>query len=65
MKRETLFTLIGYILGGLSGYLYFLAFPCEGGCTITSSVLITVILGMFVGGFLFQVIHELFFVKSE
>ena len=65
MNKETLFTIAGYLTGGLGGYLYYLAFPCEGGCSITSNVLITVMLGSFIGGFLFQVIHELFYQKSE
>lgn len=65
MKKETLFTLLGYVVGGIVGYLYFLAFPCEGGCSITSDVLITIMLGTFLGGFLFQIIHELFFVESK
>ena len=65
MKKETLFTLFGYVIGGIGGYIYFLAFPCQGGCTVTSSSLITIMLGSFVGGFLFQMVHELFFSKSK
>ena len=49
MERTSLFTVIGYLVGGLGGYLYYLAFPCEGGCTITSNVMITVIIGAFIG----------------
>lgn len=65
MKKETLFTLSGYLVGGITGYLYYLAFPCEGGCSITSDVLITIMLGTFLGGFLFQIIHEFFFGESK
>ena len=65
MERTSLFTVIGYLVGGFGGYLYYLAFPCEGGCTITSNVMITVIIGAFIGGFLFQLIHEIFYSKSE
>lgn len=65
MKKETISTLLGYIFGGLGGYLYYLAFPCQGGCTVTSNALITIMLGSFIGGFLFQLVFELFFAKSN
>lgn len=65
MKKETLSTILGYVFGGIAGYIYYLAFPCEGGCTVTSNVLITVMIGSFIGGFVFLVINEFFFEKSE
>jgi hypothetical protein len=65
MKRETIMTIAGYAVGGLGGYLYYLAFPCEGGCTVTSSALITVMLGAFIGGFVFQFISEIITPKSS
>lgn len=63
-NRQTLIILLGYIIGAVGGYVYYRLFPCETGCTITSSPLITMLIGAFIGGFVFQLIHEVFFVKS-
>jgi hypothetical protein len=63
-NRQTLIAVLGYGFGALGGYIYYLLFPCETGCSITSSPLITMLVGAFIGGFVFQFINEVFFVKS-
>ena len=65
MKRETIVTILGYATGGIGGYAYYLAFPCQGGCTVTSNALITVMLGAFIGGFVFQFVNEMVTSKSS
>lgn len=63
-NRQTLIVLLGYVTGAIGGFIYYSLFPCETGCTITSSPYITMLIGAFIGGFLFQFIHEIFFTKS-
>jgi hypothetical protein len=63
-NRQTLIAVVGYMVGAIGGFVYYNLFPCETGCTITSSPFITMLIGAFIGGFVFQLINEMFFVKS-
>jgi len=56
---------MGYALGALGGYIYFLNVKCETGCYMKTSPTYNVIFGFFIGGFLFQFIHELFIAKQK
>lgn len=57
LNRTQKFLLIGWGLGTLLGYVYYKMFPCEGSCTVTSSPIITCVMGAMIGGFVFQFIH--------
>jgi hypothetical protein len=63
-NRQSLIAILGYVFGALGGFIYYSLFPCEIGCSITSNPLITMLIGAFIGGFVFIFIHEVFFVKS-
>jgi len=53
--KKNLLTLIGVILGGSGGYIYWLKVGCmSGACPITSSPVMSVIWGMMMGGLLFS-----------
>lgn len=63
-NKQTIIAILGYLVGALGGFVYYSFFPCETGCTVTSNPFITMMIGAFIGGFIFQFIHEIFFVKS-
>jgi hypothetical protein len=63
-NAASIITALGYLVGGIGGFVYYKLFPCEGGCTITSSPLITIMIGAFIGGFISQVINLSFNSKS-
>jgi len=42
--------LIGVLLGGVAGYIYYYFWGCNGACAITSSPIKTVIFGSLLGG---------------
>ena len=51
--RKHLILLIGIVLGGLGGYLYYHFIGCDSGtCAITSKPLNSTIYGMVLGGLL-------------
>ncbi|MBK9177205.1 MAG: hypothetical protein IPM46_12905 [Flavobacteriales bacterium] len=52
MRYALLFTAIGVLLGGLSGWLYWNYFGCTTGCAITSSPMNSSLYGAFMGGLL-------------
>ncbi|MEN9700629.1 MAG: hypothetical protein RLZZ301_1827 [Bacteroidota bacterium] len=63
LASETLFTTLGYLIGALGGYIYFLLFPCTEGCALNRSPIGTILVGLFAGGLVFQFIYE--FLKSK
>ena len=65
LKTRVFWTISGYILGAIGGYIYFLNVQCETGCYMKSSPVYNVIFGFFIGGFLFQFIHEFFIAKQK
>ncbi len=64
MKKNKLVLIVGYALGAIGGLAYYSFYSCEKGCAITSNPYLTMLMGAFMGGFLFQFIHETFFIKS-
>jgi hypothetical protein len=65
LKTRTFWTILGYVLGAVGGYIYFLNVKCETGCYMKTSPVYNVIFGFFIGGFLFQFIHEFFIAKQK
>jgi len=65
LKTRTFWTIFGYALGAIGGYIYFLNVKCETGCYMKTSPVYNVIFGFFIGGFLFQFIHEFFIAKQK
>ena len=63
-NQHTLITMLGYVIGAGGGFIYYSLFPCETGCILTSSPFMTMLIGAFIGGFVFQFINEVFFLKS-
>jgi len=58
--RRNVFTLIGVIIGGFGGYIYWSKVGCVSGtCPITSSPVMSVIWGMMMGGLLFSMFNSL------
>lgn len=39
MKKNTLLSIIGVIIGGVAGFVYFYFFGCTNGCPLKSSAL--------------------------
>lgn len=65
LHSETIFTGIGYALGALLGYAYYLNFPCTDGCALTSSPFGTALIGLLMGGLVFQFIFEIINPKTK
>lgn len=65
LRSETIFTGIGYTLGALLGYFYYMYYPCTTGCAITSSPVGTTLIGLLLGGLVFQFIYEIINPKSK
>lgn len=59
MNKQTLVTVGGNVLGAAGGFVYYKLFPCEGGCTVTSSPYITMLMGAFIGGFVTQLVYQI------
>ncbi|MEN9304449.1 MAG: hypothetical protein RL264_2878 [Bacteroidota bacterium] len=53
---HTVISIVGYVLGGVGGYIYYLLFPCETGCSINRTPLASVLMGAFVGGLIAQAV---------
>ena len=65
MKRIKLFfkkhilTIVGAIIGGVGGYVYWLKIGClSGTCPITSSPVMSAIWGILMGGLLFNMFEK-------
>jgi hypothetical protein len=65
LRSETIFTGIGYTLGALMGYVYYLNYPCKDGCALTSSPIGTALIGLLIGGLVFQSIFEIINPKNK
>jgi len=59
MSKKIIMILIGTILGGIAGYLYWNYIGCSSGsCAITSVWYKSTLYGMFMGGMLFDLIRD-------
>ena len=59
MSKKIIMIIIGTILGGISGYLYWNYIGCyTGSCAITSVWYKSTLYGMFRGGLLFDLIRD-------
>lgn len=59
MSKKTIMIIIGTILGGIAGYLYWKYIGCSSGlCAITSVWYKSTLYGMFMGGLLFDLIRD-------
>lgn len=59
MSKKTIMIIIGVIIGGISGYLYWKYIGCsKGTCAITSVWYKSTLYGMFMGGMLFDLIRD-------
>jgi hypothetical protein len=59
MSKKIIMILIGTILGGIAGYLYWNYIGCSSGsCAITSVWYKSTLYGMFMGGILFDLIRD-------
>ena len=57
MKKAIIVTVIGVILGAVSGYLYYLNIGCDSGtCAITSKPLNSTLYGGLMGGLIFNML---------
>ena len=64
-KREIIITLIGVVVGLISGYAYYPYIGCVSGtCSITSKPLNSTLYGGVLGGLLFNMISD-FFKKKQ
>ncbi len=62
MKKSTLLTIIGVVLGAIFGYLYWKYVGCSSGtCAITSKPINSTLYGAVMGGLLFSLFEK----KSE
>lgn len=59
MSKKTIMIIIGVIIGGISGYLYWKYIGCfTGTCAITSVWYKSTLYGMFMGGMLFDLFRD-------
>ena len=59
MSKKTIMIIIGVIIGGISGYLYWKYIGCSTGtCAITSVWYKSTLYGMFMGGMVFDLIRD-------
>ncbi|WP_445715074.1 DUF6132 family protein [Flavobacterium sp.] len=65
-KREIIITLIGVVVGLISGYAYYYYIGCASGtCAITSSPINSTLYGGVLGGLLFNMIGDFFKKKKS
>jgi len=56
-KKGMIFTVIGLVVGGFAGYLYYVEIGCiTGSCPITSKPVNSTLYGAFLGGLLFNMV---------
>jgi hypothetical protein len=60
MRNSKIINVLGYLIGGVGGFVYYKVFPCEGGCAITSSPFFTIMIGALIGDFIVQTIKVSF-----
>ena len=65
LSNEKYFTALGYMLGAIVGYLYYLRFPCTTGCPLKSTPYATIFMGLLLGGLVFQFIFEIINPKNK
>ena len=65
LHTEKYFTAVGYLLGGILGYVYFILFPCTTGCALRSTPYATILLGLLLGGSVFQFIFDSIHSKTK
>jgi hypothetical protein len=57
--KANLLILIGVVIGAILGYLYWLKIGCTTGtCPITSSPVMSIIWGTFMGGLIFSIFQK-------
>jgi hypothetical protein len=58
-KKGMIFTVIGLVVGGLAGYLYYAGIGCvSGSCPITSKPVNSTLYGALLGGLLFNLFES-------
>lgn len=58
-KKTIILTLIGVVLGGIAGYLYYYYIGCASGtCAITSRPLNSTLYGALMGGLLLHIFND-------
>ncbi|MEN9743071.1 MAG: hypothetical protein RLZZ65_876 [Bacteroidota bacterium] len=65
LQSEKYFTALGYIIGAIIGYAYYLLFPCTTGCALRSTPYATILMGLLVGGLVFQYLFEIINPKNK
>ncbi len=65
LHSEKYFTGVGYLIGAILGYVYFKLFPCTTGCALRSTPYATMLLGLLLGGTIFQFIFEIINPKNK
>lgn len=63
IKAAALINLLGYLIGGVSGIIYFKLFPCETGCAIRSNIFFNLLMGALIGDLIFQLVKK--FIKYK
>lgn len=58
IKAAALINLLGYLIGGVSGIIYFKLFPCETGCAIRSNIIFNLLMGALIGDLIFQLVKK-------
>jgi hypothetical protein len=65
LQTEKYFTAIGYALGAILGYVYYIQFPCTTGCALRNSPFVNILMGLLLGGLVFQFIFEIINPKNK
>lgn len=58
LKVPLLINLLGYVIGGIGGIIYFKLFPCETGCAIRSNIFSNILMGALIGDLIYQLIKN-------
>jgi hypothetical protein len=65
LQSEKYFTVLGYVIGAIFGYIYFKLNPCTTGCALRSTPYATIIMGLLLGGIVFQYLFEIINTKNK
>lgn len=65
LQTEKYFTALGYVIGAILGYIYFKLNPCTTGCALRSTPYATIIMGLLLGGIVFQYLFEIINPKNK